>query len=98
MLIDINREKEICKKTVETYGEHSQMIKCIEECSELQRAISRTILDQPINNIEPKNNFNEELADVEIMLQQMKSTTYFDTNLFDYWKDRKLKKLEGVVW
>ena len=97
-MIDIDREKEICKKVVDTYGEHSQMIKCVKECSELQRAISRTILDQPIGNVEPSVNFNEELADVEIMLQQMKSTSYFNSDLFDYWKERKLKKLEGVVW
>ena len=96
----INRETEklICKKAIDTYGEHSQMIKCIEECSELQRAISRTILDQPIGTLQPCDNLNEELADVEIMLQQMKSTSYFNEKLFDYWKERKLKKLEGNVW
>ena len=97
-LIDKEKQIEICKKAIDTYGEHSQMIKCIEECSELQRAISRTILDQPIGTLQPCDNFNEELADVEIMLQQMKSTSYFNEKLFDYWKERKLKKLEGNVW
>ncbi|BBK77715.1 nucleoside triphosphate pyrophosphohydrolase family protein [Clostridium butyricum] len=97
-MINKETEKLICKKAVDNYGEHSQMIKCVEECSELQRAISRTILDQPIGNVKPKDNFNEELADVEIMLQQMKSTSYFDKNLFEFFKEEKLKRLEGVVW
>lgn len=91
-------EKLICKKAVNTFGEHSQMIKCVEECSELQRAIARTILDQPIGTVQPKNNFVEELADVEIMLQQMKQTTYFDKKLFDFFKEEKLKRLERNVW
>ena len=97
-MINLDRENEICKKAIDTYGEHSQMIKCIEECSELQRAISRTILDQPIGNVQAKDNFVEELADVEIMLHQMKSTSYFDKNLFEYFKEEKLKKLEANVW
>ena len=97
-MINKETEKLICRKAIDTYGEHSQMIKCVEECSELQRAISRTILDQPIGNIKPRDNFNEELADVAIMLQQMKQTTYFDKNLFEYFKEEKLKRLERSVW
>ena len=97
-MINKETEKLICKKAVDTYGEHSQMIKCVEECSELQRAIARTILDQPIGTVQPKNNFVEELADVEIMLQQMKQTTYLDKKLFDFWKEEKLKRLERNVW
>jgi NTP pyrophosphatase (non-canonical NTP hydrolase) len=97
-LINKENEKLICKKAVNTFGEHSQMIKCVEECSELQRAIARTILDQPIGNVKPRDNFNEELADVEIMLQQMKQVTYFDKKLFDFFKEEKLKRLERNVW
>ena len=98
ILINKETEKLICKKAVDTYGEHSQMIKCVEECSELQRAIARTILNQPIGTVKPKDNFNEELADVEIMLQQMKQTTYFDEKLFNFFKEDKLRRLKGVVW
>lgn len=97
-MINKENEKLICKKAVNTFGEHSQMIKCSEECAELIRAISRTILDQPIGIVQPKDNFNEELADVEIMLQQMKQVTYFDKKLFDFFKEEKLKKLERNVW
>ncbi len=97
-MINKENEKLICKKAVNTFGEHSQMIKCVEECSELQRAIARTILDQPIGNVKPRDNFNEELADVEIMLQQMKQVTYFDKKLFDFFKEEKLKRLERNVW
>ena len=97
-MINKETEKSICKRAVNTFGEHSQMIKCVEECSELQRAIARTILDQPIGTVQPKDNFVEELADVEIMLQQMKQTTYFDKKLFDFFKEEKLKRLERNVW
>ena len=97
-MISKETEKLICKKAIDTFGEHSQMIKCSEECAELIRAISRTILDQPIGTVQPKDNFNEELADVEIMLQQMKETTYFNKNLFEYFKEEKLKRLERNVW
>ena len=97
-MINKETEKSICKRAVNTFGEHSQMIKCVEECSELQRAIARTILDHPIGTVQPKDNFVEELADVEIMLQQMKQTTYFDKKLFDFFKEEKLKRLERNVW
>ena len=80
----------LMKDAVMAYGEHSQMIKCSEECGELIRAISRLILFQGNNKI---SNFNEELADVETMLAQMKETSYFDDELFNGWKDRKLERL-----
>ena len=96
-MIRTETQNKICKKAVKTYGEHSQMIKCIEECSELQRAISRVIINQPIDGREPSWNFNEELADLEIMLQQMKCTSYFDKEKFDTWKEIKLKKLEEKI-
>lgn len=97
-MINKETEKLICKKAIENFGEFPQMIKCIEELSELQRAISRAILKQPIGDISPNINFNEELADAEIMIQQMKETYYFDKKIFEEFKEKKIKKLQEVIW
>ena len=91
-------EKLICKKAVESYGEISQMIKATEEMGELIRAISRVILQQGESDVQIESNYNEEIADVSIMLEQLKYTRHYKQELVDYWKEEKLKRLKGIVW
>lgn len=71
------------------------MIKTMEELGELTRAISRVLIKQGENNIE---NLHEEIADVEIMLMQLKEMSYVSKPLVEDWKAKKFKRLEGVVW
>ena len=93
-MISKDKEKEICKKAVNTFGEHTQMVKAMEECSELIQALSRVVIDQNPD----LDNVCEEIADVEILICQLKEMEPISTKLIDDWKCKKLKKLEGVVW
>ena len=65
--VDIIHEDAICYTALEHYGVHSQIVKCMEECGELIQALARKMCGE--ENIE---NVVEELADVEIMLMQMR--------------------------
>ena len=90
----MTREKQraICYKAVRTFGEYSQCIKAMEECGELIHALSRKVLDQDSD----LDNICEEIADVEILMEQMR--VIFGDAFIDKWKEKKMKKLEGVVW
>ena len=58
---------EILEKAIRHYGRQHQQIKAVEELSELQVAILKC-LDGRCNI----SNIREEIADVEIMLEQLK--------------------------
>ena len=86
------KQREICYKAVWTFGENSQCIKAMEECGELIHALSRKVLGQDADF----DNICEEVADLEILMEQMR--VIFGDALIDKWKEKKLKRLEGVVW
>lgn len=65
--LDITHENVICNTALEHYGLHSQMVKCMEECGELIQALARNLSGES-----NEENVVEELADVEIMLMQMR--------------------------
>lgn len=88
----LKHEIEICQKAINTFGEYTQLDMVIEEMAELTQAISKFKRDK-IHNVE------EEIADVEIMLSQLRlMTELFDIKVIDEIKEEKLKRLEGVVW
>ena len=65
------------KKLIAKYGELHQKIKTIEELSELIQALVKDISNQ-------ENNVIEEMADVELMLDQLKviyNVSQYDINL-----------------
>ena len=68
----------------------NQIIKCIEELSELQKELCKYFLGQrKIGNV------IEEVADVEIMLEQMKLGLDITPEDLDEVKDAKLSRLSG---
>lgn len=92
--------KNILKKAIEKYGSHNQMLKCIEECGELSRAISRILIElssgDGFTTEESQENLYEELADVSIMIEQM--IIMFDcTDEVISWQFKKLKRLNGKL-
>lgn len=91
----INEEKqvEICKKAIKTFGEKQQLIKAIEECNELGTVLAQTFTKA--DNV-AVGDILTEIADVEIMIQQLR--IIFGDNAVEQYKEEKLKKLEGVVW
>ena len=59
------RNKDIYEKAIERFGATQREIVAIEECSELIQAITHKHRGR-------KHNLAEEIADVEIMLEQLK--------------------------
>ena len=79
----------ICNKAINSYGNASQKIKAIEEMGELIQAISKSLLDG-------ENNVEEEIADVEIMLTQLK--IMYNLSDVENWRNYKLNRLKERVW
>ena len=78
----------ICNKAINSYGNASQKIKAIEEMGELIQAISKSLLDG-------ENNVEEEIADVEIMLTQLK--IMYNLSDVENWRNYKLNRLKDRV-
>ena len=66
--VDIIHKDAICYTALEHYGVHSQIVKCMEECGELIQALARHLGGE-----HNEEDVVEELADVEIMLMQMRA-------------------------
>ena len=64
-----NDEKVKCRQICKHYGTQNQCLKAVEEMAELQRAIVKTM----IGDKGDLDNVIEEIADVEIMMEQLKS-------------------------
>ena len=79
----------VCKKAIDTYGAAHQQLKAVEELSELIQAIMRALEGD-------KHNVEEEIADVEIMLTQLK--IMYNMAKVEEWKEFKINRLKGVVW
>lgn len=86
----MNKEERIklYRNAIYSYGESTQMIVAMEECSELIQAISKKIRGR-------ETNVEEEIADVEIMLEQLK--LMINEKLVEEIKESKLKRLEKML-
>lgn len=60
-------ETAVCKRAVEAYGKEHQLIICMEEMAELTKELSKNLRGH--NNLQE---IAEEVADVEVMLEQVK--------------------------
>lgn len=84
--------RELLEKVIERFGKKHQLVVAMEEMAELQKELSKAIRGrQDINHI------TEEIADVEIMLEQLKIIFECSADV-DIWKnaklDRVIKRLE----
>lgn len=79
---------ETLKFIIQAYGENEQHVVAMEECAELIKAISKYLRTEDIDDIE---NLIEEIADVEIMLEQLKFIHNIDGSV-KVIKDKKLKR------
>lgn len=64
-----SEEYKTYKKIIDHFGVNSQIIVAIEELSELQKELLKGLRYSPEERL---NNITEEMADVEIMLDQLK--------------------------
>lgn len=90
------KSKEICDRAIDCFGMQNQMLKLIEELGELTRAASRW-LNESVDefDVDIEENLCEEIADVEIVLDQVKSQLSHDT--LSYQKQRKLRRLQEIL-
>lgn len=80
--------KEICIQAIEVFGQANQLVVAMEECSELIQALSKFIRGVD-------HNVEEEIADVEIMLEQLK--IIFDIKEVERIRNEKLKRLRDMI-
>ena len=79
----------VCKKAIDTFGVANQQLKAVEEMGELIQAISKALIGK-------EHSVEEEIADVEIMLTQLK--IMYDLKKIEEWKEFKINRLKRVVW
>lgn len=85
--------KRLYLKAIAAWGKNAQVIMAIEEFSELIQAPC-----EDVNRINKTNvNLYEEMADAEIMLEQLKIIYEKDIDLISGYKADKLKKLEALL-
>lgn len=80
------KEKEIYRQAIEKW-EWLQKIVAIEEMSELQKELSKNLRGK-----DNRENIAEEVADVEIMLEQMKVLYDIEDDVAE-WKKAKIERL-----
>ena len=83
---------EILKKAIKHYGSQNQMMICAEEAAELIQAISKCI--RYTDDIEVKQHLTEEIADVLIMIDQLKIIMDIKDYEIRCYRDYKLQRLE----
>ncbi|TDO77698.1 hypothetical protein DFR79_13230 [Halanaerobium saccharolyticum] len=85
-------KKQIYIKAIDKWGFKSQSIMLMEECAELIQAVSK------LHRTGNPNKMYEEIADVEIMIEQIK-TFYGDVaeKETDKHYKNKLDRLEGLI-
>ena len=83
----------VYEKAIEKWGVIAQLIMTMEECAELIQACSKVIRATNAGGDvgECLNNLAEELTDVEIMVEQMK--TMLPSEVTKYWMKEKMVSL-----
>jgi hypothetical protein len=86
--------KETMQLAIDSYGRVNQVIKTVEELSELSQALCKILTSKfTDDNSEIFENIFEEMADVEIMLEQCKIMFQCDKEV-NKWKQKKIERLE----
>ena len=89
------QQKAMCRQILEHYGIESQRRILVEECAELIQAVSK--VERNGSTTETIRNLFAEIADVEIMLEQVKHhySEWGTERLIDYKLNRQLKRMES---
>ena len=80
-------------RVISVFGEKNQQMQALEELMELQHAI----FEHVHRGTDNRNNIVEEIADVEIMLAQLKRIHNIDQKEIEQVQDRKLNRLEHTI-
>lgn len=83
------------QRAIDTYGDIRQVDKCVEEMSELTKALLKLRYAKP-TGVEAdilRDAVSEEMADVEIMLEQL-HMIYQNDNKVNEYRQKKIERLE----
>lgn len=86
------QQREILKDAIDTFGCNLQKIVAIEEMSELQKELTKDIRFKG-----SRNNITEEIADVLIMIEQLKMMFAIDDSEIEEFIDSKICRLEKTI-
>lgn len=93
--------QEIQNKAIEVYGVEKQILVCIEELSELIKAITKveryiedTDLIEKENMIE---NVVEEIADVKIIIEYLKIIYGIEESEIEEWVENKIQRTKKLI-
>lgn len=89
--MDINQENKIYRDAIDFFGDESQKIMVVEEMSELTKELCKELRGR--GDVE---HLADELADVEIMLSQIKIIYNIHQTVAEH-KDYKLNRLAGSI-
>lgn len=78
---------DVCRGAIDKYGKEHQIIVAIEELSELQKELTKTL-----RGIENRDHISEEMADVRIMFRQL-ILLYDNQEEIWEWERKKLNRL-----
>lgn len=77
----------ILDEAIKHYGAENQINKCLEEVSEFQEALLKTMAGR-----DSKSHLAEEIADVKIMLTQMEKIFHIELDT-EFYTKKKLERL-----
>ena len=86
------KNTELYLKAIYFWGEQFQIDMMIEECAELTKSLLKR---RRSNNLNANAHIEEEIADVEIMLEQMK--LIFNADNIQLLKEEKIKRLKKLL-
>ena len=88
------------EKLVKKNGITNQLFIAVEECAELQQAISKCYRNKELIPTEVRENLIEEMADVMICLEQLKVIFHVSEEELKFWieaKENRLKNRENLT-
>lgn len=87
----IYRETEL-KDIIDYWGEEKQKTKAIEELSELQKELCKNLIGQSNEKA-----LKEEIADVQLMINQLMIIYGFTKNGIEYCMNQKIKRTRDII-
>ena len=91
--INITQRTVVYRKAIKRFGKPNQMIKAIEEMSELTKVLAKILV---MGGEVSLDDLIEEIADVTIMMEQLRLIYNIDDECCEM-MDGKVKRLEGRV-
>ena len=91
--INITQRQVVYRKAIERFGSPNQMIKAIEEMSELTKVLAKILV---MGGEVSLDELIEEVADVTIMMEQLRLIFNINDEVCEI-MDSKIRRLEGRV-